>query len=42
MKKFTINTLNIKEGNKITLQVFKGGTITDYPLLTVPKAIRTN
>ncbi|APC94608.1 lytic polysaccharide monooxygenase [Francisella tularensis] len=40
--KFTINPLNIKEGDKITLQVFKDGTMTDYPLLTVPKAISTN
>ncbi|MDE4949163.1 chitin-binding protein, partial [Francisella tularensis subsp. holarctica] len=40
--KFTINPLNIKEGDKITLLVFKDGTMTDYPLLTVPIAISTN
>ena len=27
---------------RITLRVFKDGTMTDYPLLTVPKAISTN
>ncbi|MBK2094797.1 lytic polysaccharide monooxygenase [Francisella philomiragia] len=40
--KFTINPLNVKEGDKITLQLFKDGTMYEYPLLTVPKAISTN
>ncbi|QWU98682.1 lytic polysaccharide monooxygenase [Francisella salimarina] len=40
--KFTINPLNIKEGDKITLQLFKDGTMYEYPLLTVPKAMSTS
>ena len=35
--KFTINPLNIKEGDTITLQIFKDGAMTDYLLLTIPK-----
>lgn len=40
--KFAINPADIKDGDKISLQVFKDETMKEYLLLTVPKGMSSN